>query len=177
MTSIIKNSENYGIELNTSSKSFHEGNSNNVLNDTDSTYFWSINEQQDQGWEISFSKIVSINSYTIRTGKNDVRRPLDWIATASINRSYWEIVSIVAGKDAGGNTEKFSTYFTVNCKYFRITLKENSDKNSALRFTFFDCFGGLGKNVSRRILCVQNTVHKTKNLLYSSLLFALLISC
>ena len=177
MNSIIKNAAALGINYSASSMTCiaDDRKPGNALIDNDVAYFESKDSPSHQWWQVSFSKIVEINSYTIRSASSWGYRPLGWEAMASMDGVHWDIVSIVS-KDAGGNTEKFPTYYKVNCKYFRIVHKENFNKNDYLEFTFFDCFGQLGKNVSRRILCFQNTIYHTKQLSFSTILYLFVTS-
>ena len=176
MSSIIKNKESLEITYTTSSMTRQTGSTDNVLIDDDNSYFLSSSQPSQQWWQISFSKIVEINSYTIRTKPSMGARPMSWEALASMDDVNWEVVSVVS-KDAGGNTEVFPTSYKVNCKHFRIVQKQNSNKDSNyyLKFTFFDCFGKLGKNVSRRVQCFQNTIYRTKGVSYSTLLYILVL--
>ena len=176
MSSIIKNAESLGITYSTSSMSRSSGNSDNVLIDDDSSFFQSHYGVPLQWWQVSFSKIVEISSYTIRTGTSWDWRPMSWEALASIDGVNWDVVSVVS-KDAGGNTEIFPTSYKVNCQHFRIVLKEDSQGSdySVLKFTFFDCFGKLGKNVSKRVQCLRNTIYRKRSFSHSIFLYILVL--
>ena len=176
MSSIIKNAESLGITCTTSSMRLSAGNSENVLIDDDISYYKSYATPSQQWWQVSFSKFVEISSYTIRTGLDWDHRPLSWEALASIDGVNWDIVSVIS-KDAGGNKEYFPTSYKVNCKHFRIVLKANSYNSDGYRlmFTFFDCFGKLGKNVSKRVQCLRNTIYQMRGVSFSSLLYILVL--
>ena len=62
MTSLIKNQdvEHFGYSL-TLNSTYQQSNPNHVFEEKD--YFFSEYEPSDQWWQVSFSKIVSINSY------------------------------------------------------------------------------------------------------------------
>ena len=178
MSSIIKNAESLGITCTTSSMSLLSGSRDNVLVDNDDSFFKSHYGASLQWWQVSFSKIVEISSYTIRTKSSMNARPMSWEALASIDGVNWDVVSVVS-KDAGGNTEYFPTSYKVNCKHFRIVQKQNtytsSNNDNYLYFTFFDCFGKLGKNVSKRVQCLRNTIYRKRSFSNTILLYILVL--
>lgn len=175
MSSIIKNAAKLNINYTASSKT-HSSSAGNVFVD-DSTLFESSSNSANQWWEVSFSKIVAINSYTIKSYSDDNYRAFSWEAKASLDRINWEVVSVIEEKDITNNTDRFPTFHAVNCIYFRIVLKENHVINdNYLYFTFFDCFGGLGKNVTRKQQCFCNTFKSKNRLSLSTLLFSFIES-
>ena len=178
MSSIIKNANNLGITYSATSKTLYDGSRENVFTD-DSSYFRSEGSTSEQWWQVSFSKAVSISSYIIKSSTQHVHRPKAWEVMASMNGIQWEVVDRIAGKDTAANTDIFIPYFTVNCMHFRIVFKENYNNNEYMRFTFFDCFGGLGNNNTKNVRynqCYCNTVRSKNILSFRVMLYSFMIS-
>ena len=122
----------------------------NVFNDEDVNRFHSLSSPADQWWQVSFSKPVAIKSYIIRTKSSWDARPKSWVVNASFDNKTWKQVDEVSlTGDVGGNKTPFLLKKTINCKHFRIILKrniwDNGSSDNLFVFSFFDCFGTLGK--------------------------------
>ena len=176
MTSLIQNAASFGITYNASSMTLYSNSylPENVFVDNDNSYFVSADSTANQWWQISFSKPVEISSYIIRTNPSHPRHPKMWYAMASLDGVQWRIVGVYE-KDIGGNTEKFYPYEPFNCFHFKIILIQNTYNDNYLVFSFFDCFGKLGTNQTKRYMYYCNTLN-THNSLTMQILFSSLIS-
>jgi hypothetical protein len=164
MSSLIQNATSLGITYNASSLTVYSSHKpENVFINDDSSYFHSSGSPSNQWWQVSFSKPVEISSYIIRTKTEYSHHPIRWYAETSFDGLSWRIVDIKE-KDVGGNREIFYPYEPFNCFHFRIVLKRNSNNDNYLIFAFFDCFGKLGKNETKRVLYYCNTLNTQNSL-------------
>ena len=152
--SLIKNATSLGINYSASSSSADsiEYLPEKVFSEND---FRSQGSLPDQWWQISFSAFVAIESYTISAASSNSYRPKSWSVSSSFDNKTWEFVHIMIGQDTNSNTKLFNLPNVINCKHFRITMKENFYSYSPYRMIFnkFDCFGKLGKKINNKLKC------------------------
>jgi hypothetical protein len=173
MYSLIQNASELGLTYNASSLTIYSS-INKPENVFTNSFFHSGHSPSDQWWQVSFSKPVEISSYIIQTVYNHGIRPKRWYAMSSFDGVLWRIVGVY-DKDTGGNTERFYPYEPFNCFHFKIVLIQNTNNDNYLAFTFFDCFGKLGTNQTKRYMYYCNTLN-THNSLTMQILFSSLIS-
>ena len=134
MVSLIQNASDLGLQYSTYSLTVRsDNNSPDKVFVDDTTFFLSNDSPNNQWWQISFTKPVAIDSYTIKSSSNYNHRPKSWIISTSFDNSTWTDVDLIFGKDTTGNTEIFTLHNVVNCKHFRIILKENTNSNILLK--------------------------------------------
>ena len=148
MTSLIKNQdvEHFGYSL-TLNSTYQQSNPNHVFEEKD--YFFSEYEPSDQWWQVSFSKIVSINSYILKTSSAWADRPKSWVVYSSFDNKTWNIADAIFNIETGDNMNKIYPTKNIVCKHFRIVLKENWANKNAFLFSFFDCFGKIINRINQ----------------------------
>ena len=141
--SLINNAGSLGLEYNAFSLS---ASSNTHLPGKVflGQYFQSKGSPNDQWWQISFSAIVAIKSYTI-SSNGDTDRPKSWVISSSFDNKTWEYIHIVIGKEVNANTEIYSLPYVVNCKHFRMTFK--GELYNRFSLNFFDFKIDLSRNL------------------------------
>ena len=147
MTSIIQLFKKNGLNFTAHASSYNSENVNPYkVFDDNRDWFETKSEEPGQWWQVSFSKAVTVASYTIKTGSSYSNRPNSWEVKTSMNNETFETVNTMT-KDIGDNTEKFPLDKVVSCKHFRIIFKSGVDHGNEkhFSFTFFDCFGTIAK--------------------------------
>ena len=134
--SLIQRAKALGISYSASAKTISNYDPNVVFNDA---FFATLEEPQDQWWQISFSKKVKISSYILSASTLWLYRAKTWEVGISNNNKTFKRVILQSG-EIYNNKSPYVFDTPVECKHFRITLKENCNKeNSYLLFSYFDC--------------------------------------
>ena len=144
--SILRYFEKQGLNY-TATASSVLSSSYNVYNPfkDDDTYFFSSVDVEHGWWQVSFSKLVTIRSYILKS-KGSFNRPESWTIKTS-DGTNWKEIHTISNTDIRTNY-KFTLPYAVLCKYFRIIMNgKYCSTGSAyfMTFSFFDCFGYPGK--------------------------------
>ena len=175
MTSLIKNAKDFDLTYSVSSLTRNDIASN-VLKD-DYTYFISADSPAGQWWQISFSRPVAISSYKIVESFDETSYlPREWFISTSFDNSTWNLIEIDKFYSNGNLRPEYGFPFPINCKHFRITLRQNSGNNNYLDFSFFDCFGTLGKNEARKNNCCCKGESRSNGIYFRALFNSILVS-
>ena len=149
MSSLISNAAILGFTCKAYSLSYYSDSTRpeNALVNDDSSSFHAAHSSPNQWWQVSFSSLVTINSYIIRAASGSSYYPKSWLIQSSTDNTTWKNIETRAGQNTQNNKTPIVLPMQVNCKQFRITLIENgySTTSECFMFTFFDCFGIKGK--------------------------------
>ena len=101
-------------------------------------------------WQISFSKPVTITSYTIGGSSSWVNSLTSWEISYSNDGSTFTTLQTNSVSTLIGKRYTFQLNRQINCIHFRITCKTVQSGGQALWFNQFDCYGTVGLVTPKR---------------------------
>jgi hypothetical protein len=101
-------------------------------------------------WQISFSKSVTITSYTIGGSSTWVNSLLSWEISYSNDGSTFTTLQTNSVSTLIGKRYTFQLNRQINCIHFRITGKLVQSGGPALWFNQFNCYGTVGLVTPKR---------------------------
>ena len=123
-------------------------------------------------WQISFSKPVTITSYTIGGGSTWGSTPTSWEISYSNDNSTFTTLQTNSVSTLKGQKYTFQLNRQITCIHFRITGKTTTSGDTWLAFNQFDCFGTVGLVTPKRtrIQCTCNVAVIRSKLISQELL-------
>ena len=150
MTSIIETfNTNNDLSYSFSSSTTFKGHVPEYALSKDSAFFQT--EVTPSFWQISFSKEVTIDSYSICTRASNGNYGASWEVSHSNNNETFVSLQTDVMTSSNPNAVKYNLDKTISCKHFKITLKTTSISGGYhwMVISKFDLFGRLGA-ASRR---------------------------
>ena len=94
-------------------------------------------------WQISFDRLVVIESYFITAKPADTWYMNSWTISYTYDSSTYYYLKGEFTNNLRGNANKFKLTSPIVCNGFKITSNSASDESSDMLFYSFDCFGSI----------------------------------